>query len=342
MKKIIISALAVVAMVSCTKDQSSQGDTPSTEPQAIKFTSGIQSRVDGNLWEVGDKVGIYAVYQIDYEAYGEIHYPLSIYSADSAGSSTTLSVDEGYDALTVGDNHNSEMNPLLIAAVYPASCVYFDTTQVYDYYSFKLDVTDQSDISALDVVAATAIVFDESTTEVTLSFAHTMAMVTFNIVADDSVGSLEGTRFEIEDVAVVCDPTDVISSAEYIPDYGTLQGEVSVADDGRSATTTMMLFATDEYENEYRYFEDTQSYVYQKTDATIKLYVGDKIYETAFSTALFIGYKHTFNLSLGTGSIDFEGATISAWDDSDDVLTELPLSVEDDDTTITITAGLPE
>ncbi|MFI3316168.1 MAG: fimbrillin family protein [Rikenellaceae bacterium] len=335
MKKIIIAALAVVAMVSCTKDQSSQGDTPSTEPQAIKFTSGIQSRVDGNLWEAGDKVGIFAAYPIDYETFGQFHYPLSVYSADSAGSSTRLSIDEGYDALTVGDNHDSDRNPLFVMAVYPASCVYFDTTQEYDLYSYKLDVTDQSDLGALDVVSATAIVSDESTTEVSLSFEHTMAMATFNVVAKDSASSLEGARFEIEDIAIVSDPTGTISWSDYPAEYGTLQGEVSVADDARSATTTMMLFATAEYEG------DT-SYTYEKTDATIKLYVGDEIYVTAFAAPLFLGYKHTFNLSLGTDSIDFEGATIWAWDDSDDVITELPLSKEDNDTTITITAGLPE
>ncbi len=267
---------------------------------------------------------------------------MSIYSADNAGTSTSLSVGADYDALTMGDNHNSEMNPLLVAAVYPASCIYWEIEEDYDYYSYMLDVSDQSDMSALDVVVATAVIFDESTTEVALSFEHTMAMATFNIEAKDSASSLESVRFEIEDIAVVSDPTDAISSSEYPTEYGTLQGEVSVADDGRSASTTMMLFATDEYEDENRYNENSQSYVYNKTDATIKLYVGDKIYETAFATALFIGYKHTFNLSLGTDSIDFEGATISAWDDSDDVLTELPLTVENNDSTITITAGLPE
>lgn len=311
MKKAIIAALAMVAMVGCAKDQNFDGSTTTTA-QEIKITSGIESRTDGNAWVAGDKIAICAFFPNAYMLTGDIYYPLSSYSAASSGASTTFTVDPDYSYLPV-TSEASQYEPLAICGFYPASIASADDENIYQC---QLDITDQSDFSAIDALQATAEITDVAVTQVELSFEHIMAMATFNIEAETSVGSLEDMRFEIVNIATVSDPTMVLdSSSTDDVQYGTIEGFATVADDGCSATVTMILFST-----ACIVYPDNGGY----TDATINLYAGDKMYTTPFVTALYQGYNNTFNLSLGTGAITFDGSTILPWDDSEDDPTDLP------------------
>ncbi len=333
MKKIIFAALVVAAMASCTKQESvEEVVTQSTTAQEIKFSSGIQSRVSGNEWEMDDQIGIYGYQETAYYENGSYwvvmswgnFYSPSPYRADSAGAQSTFSIESGYspmlypefDFSEYGEEYEEEYFEVWLSAYafYPYS--------VYDAQSdvFALDISDQSDLEALDVLCGYG-TLEEGQSSVDLEFYHNMASVQFNIIANETVTSLEGLSFEIENVAVVSDPTSTLRWTTSPTEYGTLEGVVSVADDSLSAEVDMMLFPTSYYWGE----EYSYEYNYSLTTVTLKVTLNGSSFYAPLTTNFYGEMRQTFNIAIGENAIEISGASITDWDESIEAQ-DLPLT----------------
>lgn len=343
MKKAIIAALAVATIASCTKQESFEGATDTTTTQEIKFSSGIQSRVSGGKWELSDQIGIkayfyiYTAYEegyeegyVDYLSWDE-YYTSTPYRADNAGSWTTFTVESGHSALffpsfdLMEDYEDYEYYDNLdagleIYAFYPYSI--YDEQQGY----YKLDISDQSDLDALDVLLGYGSAYGDSSS-VEIEFYHNMASMRFNIEAESSISSLEGLEFEIENVAVVSDPTCILDWSTYPTEYGTIEGVVDVADDGLSASVDMILFPTAYYSG------DGLSYIFELVTVTLKATLNGEALYANLTTILYAEMQQSFSLVIGKDTIEVGQATIEEWGEIDEA-TDLTLNEYDGEMTI--------
>lgn len=296
MKRVILATLAVAAMVSCTKQESFEGATSAA--QEMKFTSGIESRVDDNEWELGDKIGIVC---ID-DSVMEVWASNIAYKADNSGSSTSFSVvssDPIYFPL-------SSTFSLTVSAYHP----YNEDLKEDGYTTF--DISDQSDLSAVDYMEASATVTqDDTDSPVAFTFEHKHTRVKFTITALESIESLEGMTFQIENVQTVgVAGVPVDSSSDYysLAEFGTIDSAViDVADDGKSATIEMILFPTA-----------------NTTYSTLRMNFEGKDYIGTLITSFEAGKQQNYTLAMGNNSLDFTGSTIEEWGGNEDEETELP------------------
>ncbi|MFI3316167.1 MAG: leucine-rich repeat protein [Rikenellaceae bacterium] len=335
MKKAIIAALAVATIASCTKQESFEGATDTTTTQEIKFSSGIQSRVSGGKWELSDQIGIEAYFCINqihenganYVSWND-YYTSTPYRADNAGSWTTFTVESGHSALffpsfdlTEAYEYYDEIEAYLeIYAFYPYSI--YDEQQGY----YKLDISDQSDLDALDVLLGDGSAYGDSSS-VELDFYHNMASVKFNIEAESSISSLEGLEFEIENVAVVSDPTYILDWSTYPTEYGTIEGVVDVADDGLSASVDMILFPTAYYSG------DGFGYTPSPITVTLKATLNGEALYANLTTNFYAEMQQSFSLVIGKDTIEVGQATIEEWGEIDEA-TDLTLNEYDGEMTI--------
>lgn len=308
MKRVILATLAVAAMASCAKDQSLEGTTDSLSSQEITFISGIESRVDGNNWVAGDKVGFYSV-QFSNDKYFAENV---LYTASSSGSSTSFAVASGQTPLYFP----SEVEEYtLICAYYP-----YDEAFTMDF-SYQFDCTDQSDQGAVDFLTATAMVYAsdaENSSIVNLDFLHAQSLVKFYFQATGELTSLEGLSVELRNIQTKgypgTSPQYADQPAENVV-YDTIDtAVVIVSDDEQTATVEMILFpASEDY----------------PTDAVLAISVGGESYTAPLITALESGKQHSFLVKVGNIDMTIGSSVITPWDGAEDDATDLPVVVDD-------------
>lgn len=295
MKKIIFIAIALVAVVSCAKQEDNLGGATTTEAQEVKFTSGIVSRTSGNEWEAGDRIGIYTV---DGNASGESMRDVNVqYVADFGGSSTTFSIAEGAKPICLPESSPVQ---LMLMAYYP-----YDADHSVDN-TYTMEITDQTDLGAIDYMCANAFILEDGISTVNFDLEHMQALAKFNITGSDTVPSLEGLSFKLENIQTSGVPSEAPSPASdgyELAQYGTIDSAVvNVADDMQSAAVEMILFPA--------------STTYP-TDATIYISVDGNIYSAPLVTSLLFGKQHTFNITLGADKAEISGAIITDWGNID-------------------------
>ncbi len=308
MKRVILATLAVVAIASCTKDQSIEGTTDSHSTQEITFISGIESRVDGNNWVAGDKVGLYSV-QFSNDKYFAENV---LYTASSSGSSTSFAVVSDQTPLYFP----SEVEEYtLVCAYYP-----YDEDFTIDL-SYQFDCTDQSDQGAVDFLTATAMVYAsdaENSSIVNLNFLHAQSLVKFYFQATGELTSLEGLSVELRNIQTKGYPGTSPGYTDQPEEnivYGTIDtAAVRVSDDKQTATVEMILFPA--------------SGAYH-TDAVLAISVGGKSYTAPLVTELSSGKQHSFLVKVGSIEMEIGDSVITPWDGADDEATDVPVVVDD-------------
>lgn len=292
MKKIIISALTVVAMVGCAEDEGvlQQGGT-----EVAFSSSSIETRVNtaGTEWIEGDGVGIFMATTV--ETTFETVNTNKKYTADKSAETTTFTLDKG------GDES-------IEAICYP-NTGYVD---FYSYYPYQLDMTDaiykadvtvQTDPTAIDFMYATPQVNKERGNNIAFEFSHNLAQIKFVLTTRDNVSSLTG-----------------ITAAIKLPvtaDYSVLTGK-QIGDKGIALTITLntAMVSTTEYTASAIVLPDTL-----ETAANITLAVDGRTFEVALpaATVFEAGKIHTYNIAVGNDYVYFtEDSTIVPWGGEED------------------------
>ncbi len=166
MKKLLISALAIVTMIGCTKDETI---ITTFSDGAISFTAGLSTRVsttDDCAWAEGDKIGVYT------NLSGEENLIFSI--TDPSTGAMTKEGDQLYTLITAGEGRE-------YYAYHPYTSTDLSATIVN---TISIDrTTDQSEPLLWAMASKTNL------PNVELQFAHMYAKVT---IALDSEVSLKG------------------------------------------------------------------------------------------------------------------------------------------------------
>ncbi|MFI3316171.1 MAG: fimbrillin family protein [Rikenellaceae bacterium] len=293
MKKLIYIAVAM-AITACAANDSLEGAAEG--PQELTFTSGIESRVSDDMWVAGDKIGVHTLDFTVVMETGEMEYVDNnvCLVADYGGSSTTFSLTEGFSPIFLPDS----------------SPIYFVLAAYYPYISGNddpetcvFDISDQTDLSAVDYMTALAYITTSGVTSVNFAFEHVHCRVKFTIKASDSVPSLEGMEFNLSNIQTIGIPGEDTSDYSALARYGYID-EVTIdfADDYSSATVELILFPTDG--------NITNAYLYLTIDG--------QYYVAPFATTLSSGRQQNYTVTLGEDQTTISGATITAWGESDD------------------------
>ncbi len=163
-------ALATLLLTACQNDE----ETMQTDARvALQVTSGIQTRAYDATWEANDEIGIFGFTQGDAptQAYSNVRYVTKSGNGRFTPDGTTiyLPTDDSY---------------LDFVAYYP------HTTDLENGI-YTVDVEDQSDQSAIDLMAASKLSANRSKNTVAFNFEHKLSKIVFNFAAGDAMEESE-------------------------------------------------------------------------------------------------------------------------------------------------------
>lgn len=191
-KMLSVMALSALLFASCNNDDNQELENGGR----VNFTSGITSQtrvggVDGTTWDGNEAIGIYMVKQ------GETLSSTSILEGASNAQYTTTST--GTSAVFTSSNPIyypvnlvlGEPQKVDFVAYYP-----YSSTAINSSFIYTINVSDQSNQSAIDLMVATAnnsgAGYDKTyIPNVDLEFKHLQSKVIINITAGSGVSNLD-------------------------------------------------------------------------------------------------------------------------------------------------------
>ncbi len=302
MRKIAIAALALAAMVGCTKEESTSIEASSE----VKFASAeIDTRVsaDGTTWDAAEDIGV-SMYNIgtteELDGVGNVHYVST--NTDSGATAVNFAVAAGASSLLYPNTGDVKFY-----AYYP----YFDGT-LTNGVERTLNIVDQSE-NVDFMVASTANAVNRYSGEIVLAFTHKMAKITFIITANDNVDNI-GDLSAVSAVGFSTEGRYSILTGEVVA--GTLSGETTsfglVIGDYVAATQSAAEYIT------------ATAIVHPETIAAVATMTftidGGTAEERNFeilipaNSEFEVGKNHTYNVALGNDEPTFaSGSTLTGW-----------------------------
>lgn len=312
-KVLSVMALSALLFASCNNDDNQELENDGR----VSFTSGItsQTRVggaDGTNWEGDETIGIYMV------KHGEALSDISIlegannkrYATTSIGLSATFtSTSPIYYPVNLVSGEPQKVD---FIAYHP-----YSSTAINSSFFYTINVSDQSDQSAIDLMTATAnnsgVGYDKTyTSKVNLEFKHLMNKVIINVVAGNGVSNLNELKVKMYNVpymgvydltgatSSVSTTDNTISITPFSSGSGTFEAILPIADLKSPFGITF-----------YSYVEfsvgsgsNTNTYKWYMKDNTLP--GGGSI------ISLTGGEKYTFNVTLNRNEVVASG-TINAW-----------------------------
>lgn len=205
------AALLALSLAACNNGEI----TPTPDSRvALQVTSGIQTRAYDATWEAGDEIGIFGYTQGDAPAqtYANAQY------VTRNGNGSFIPAQEVNTIYLLTDN-----TPLDFVAYYPY-------TAGLENSIYTVDVTDQSDQSAIDLMVADWESADRISSKVSFNFVHKLSKIVINLAPGMGVtgDELEGMTVQLtgQKTAATFDVTQ--------PD-----GTVSITDPDQSVTLTL-------------------------------------------------------------------------------------------------------
>ncbi len=304
MKRVIIAAFALAAVVGCAKESVTSG--VSSDVVATFAGSEIGTRTTGNDWDGDENVGIY------------------MFKDGETASS-------GYSLEKLNVNYTSDASGLFTVAT-GVTPIYYPQSQVVDFYAYypysadattngtyTLDLTAQNTTNQGDVDFMTASLPDQSkqTDAIAFAFDHKLAMVTLVILPNNSVADLAGLSATLTNTY-----TSVVANVI----TGEVTTDTAVTGDINFATTDLV---TDAVTSVVTKLQATAIVAPAALADGAKLsfsFEGGQTFTASFPTGTIFGAgdNHTFNVSMGNLEATIGGSTINGWgtssSDTEDVI----------------------
>ena len=265
MKTFSTLALAALLLTACQNDEETM---QAGNRVALQVTSGIQTRAYDNQWEAGDEIGIFGHPQDESQtAWSNVPY------------------------VTASDN--GSFAPVASPIYLPVNGSGVDFVAYYPYTAtltdgvYAVDVTDQSDLSAIDLMAAGGQTADCINPEVRFNFEHKLSKIEFTFKAGDGMAAADLAGMTVQLTGQQPKATFDVTQPDGAVNVGTdnpVMLTLNTASDGMSAegillpnesldNMTLRLVLADEssffiwnmYESKAESFEAGKKYVYTIT-----------------------------------------------------------------------------
>ncbi len=298
MKKTIISALAIAAMVGCAKEEVY---TPENSSVAKFASSKIETRVsaDGTKWGSREEIGI-TMFNLSNDA-----TPIETIADDSNNIKyvSTNDVESESVSFKVGTAGEELLYPntgeVKFYAYYP-----YQSDMDAGRYIYEADVVDQND--DIDFMVATPVVASRTSAIQKLNFSHKLSKLTLSITGRENAKDITG----------------VTASVMGLCTYGEFSiltgGAVSISDNNVPIAFKMDNTAKDKATATAIVLPETL-----EADATVTFTLTDGADTRTFTIKIpsgvefEVGKNHIYTVALGNDMPDFmTGSTITGWEDS--------------------------
>lgn len=281
-----MGALSTLALMSCTNNDDNSEWYGS---EGIVFTTAIQSRVSGNTWNTNDEVGIYMM---------------------NAGS--------GIEAATAQNKkYIAQTNGTLTAA--PGNGIYLPESGNVDFIAYypyttsvsgnklAVNVSDQSNPAAIDLIYSngTKGVAATTSTTISLGFTHQLTKVTLNVTKDETIETLNGLGVNIKGISTEGEFN--LADGTLTATAGTNNKDVAMYIDaqGTTATATAIILptaaSTDQTSLNLTFNLNGQSFTHTISDASI------------FEKGTNVSFNAKLSINNGKPVVTVGNATISNW-----------------------------
>lgn len=281
-----MGALSTLALVSCTNNDDNSEWYGS---EGIVFTTAIQSRVSGNTWNANDEVGIYMM---------------------NAGS--------GIEAATAQNKkYIAQTNGTLTAA--PGNGIYLPESGNVDFIAYypyttsvsgnklAVNVSDQSNPAAIDLIYSngTKGVAATTSTTISLGFTHQLTKVTLNVTKDETIETLNGLGVNIKGISTEGEFN--LADGTLTATAGTNNKDVAMYIDaqGTTATATAIILptaaSTDQTSLNLTFNLNGQSFTHTISDASI------------FEKGKNVSFNANLSINNGKPVVTIGAATIEDW-----------------------------
>lgn len=281
-----MGALSTLALVSCTNNDDNSEWYGS---EGIVFTTAIQSRVSGNTWNANDEVGIYMM---------------------NAGS--------GIEAATAQNKkYIAQTNGTLTAA--PGNGIYLPESGNVDFIAYypyttsvsgnklAVNVSDQSNPAAIDLIYSngTKGVAATTATTISLGFTHQLTKVTLNVTKDETIETLNGLSVNIKGISTEGEFN--LADGTLTATAGTNNKDVAMYIDaqGTTATATAIILptaaSTDQTSLNLTFNLNGQSFTHTISDASI------------FEKGTNVSFYANLSINNGKPVVTIGAATIEDW-----------------------------
>lgn len=281
-----MGALSTLALMSCTNNDDNSEWYGS---EGIVFTTAIQSRVSGNTWNANDEVGIYMM---------------------NAGS--------GIEAATAQNKkYIAQTNGTLTAA--PGNGIYLPESGNVDFIAYypyttsvsgnklAVNVSDQSNPAAIDLIYSngTKGVAATTATTISLGFTHQLTKVTLNVTKDETIETLNGLGVNIKGISTEGEFN--LADGALTATAGTNNKDVAMYIDaqGTTATATAIILPTaasaDQTSLNLTFNLNGQSFTHTISDASI------------FEKGTNVSFNAKLSINNGKPVVTVGNATISNW-----------------------------
>lgn len=281
-----MGALSTLALMSCTNNDDNSEWYGS---EGIVFTTAIQSRVSGNTWNANDEAGIYMM---------------------NAGS--------GIEAATAQNKkYIAQTNGTLTAA--PGNGIYLPESGNVDFIAYypyttsvsgnklAVNVSDQSNPAAIDLIYSngTKGVAATTATTISLGFTHQLTKVTLNVTKDETIETLNGLGVNIKGISTEGEFN--LADGTLTATAGTNNKDVAMYIDaqGTTATATAIILptaaSTDQTSLNLTFNLNGQSFTHTISDASI------------FEKGTNVSFNAKLSINNGKPVVTVGNATISNW-----------------------------
>lgn len=281
-----MGALSTLALMSCTNNDDNSEWYGS---EGIVFTTAIQSRVSGNTWNANDEVGIYMM---------------------NAGSGIEA-------ATTQNKKYIAQTNGTLTAA--PGNGIYLPESGNVDFIAYypyttsvsgnklAVNVSDQSNPAAIDLIYSngTKGVAATTATTISLGFTHQLTKVTLNVTKDETIETLNGLGVNIKGISTEGEFN--LADGTLTATAGTNNKDVAMYIDaqGTTATATAIILptaaSTDQTSLNLTFNLNGQSFTHTISDASI------------FEKGTNVSFNAKLSINNGKPVVTVGNATISNW-----------------------------
>lgn len=279
-----VGALSTLALMSC-KNNDDHSEWYGSE--GIVFTSAIQSRVSGNTWNANDEVGIYMM-------------------NSGSGIEAATAQNKKYIAQTNGTLTAASGNGIYLPESGSVDFIaYYPYTTSVSGNKIAVNVSDQSNPAAIDLIYSNGTKGIEATsaTTVSLAFTHQLTKITLNVTKDATVGTLSGLTVNMKGISTEGEFN--LADGTLAATAGTNNKDVAMNVNAEGTTATAIILPT--------------AAASEQTAINLTFNLsGQSFTYTIDNTSIFEkGTNVTFNanLSINNGKpvVTVGNATITAW-----------------------------
>ncbi len=294
MKKILLSALALVALASCAKNEGESVEITDTWDGELRISSGITTRASGTLWDSGDAIGVFMNLTDGGTAVGTANTKYITTGETATYTSAIFTVDsENYADLYYPTSANVDL-----LAYYP----YVKSTDEYTFYAtaYPVDVKDQTTQGDIDLMVAKITNQAKTTSAVDLEFDHKLSNIVLNVVNGDGYDKLEdiGTISSIE-----------LSGSVTTADFNLTDDTISLGSDSESISFVVSQ-SSSSISAEAIIIPQTLSG--SSAILTVTTSTG-AVHSVALNGTFAIGTQYSYTLNLNLTELNISGATINDW-----------------------------